>query len=96
MRPHSSTLLVADSLQLTVLGDTTHCIIVGGLKFRHTVKVARFLVGEKYGVDFLSANNVCIDLKRGMLSCQGKNIPTTIKGFDEWCCRIMVTETITV
>ena len=96
LRPHNSTLRVADGSPLTVLGDATFPLTVGGLTRMHTVIVAKFLVGEILGMDFMSAYDVCIDLKKGIVSSQGQVIPATIKGCDERCCRIMVSETTTI
>ena len=96
LRPHSSTLRVADGSPLTVLGEATFPLAVGGMRYEHTVIVARSLAGGIIGMDFMSVNNVCINLKKGTVSCQGKNIPATIKGYEERCCRIMVTETTTI
>ena len=96
LKHHASSLRVADGSPLTVLGEATFPLTVGGLERKHTVIVAKFLAGGIIGMDFMSAYDVCIDLKKGTVSCQNQIIPATIKGCADRCCRIMVTETTTI
>jgi transposase InsO family protein len=79
-----------------VLGEATFPITVGGLEFMHTIIVAQALIGGIVGMDFMNLYQVCIDLKNGTVSCDGQNIPATMRGYEKRCCRIMVSETTTI